>query len=133
MSNVNSVTISGNLTADPEMVNDGKIAKLRIAVNRTRKVDDEYVEEASFFNVTVFGNFAALVGRKLRKGNAATVQGRLEEQRWQAEDGSNRSKVGIVAYEIDSPAFFVKDEDVPAAEVSAAPATQGASDDDIPF
>ena len=135
MSNVNSCTVSGNLTADPEVVADGKITKLRLAVNRTRKVEEEYVEEASFFDVNVFGNFAALVARKLRKGNAATVQGRLEEQRWEdKETGANRSKVVIVAFEIDSPAFFVKDEDIPASESEPAAAVAGSSQgDDIPF
>ncbi len=133
MSNVNSVTVSGNLTQDPEGVdtqNGGKIAKLRIAVNRTRKDGDEYVEEASYFNVVVFGKFAELVLRKLRKGNAATVQGRLEEQRWEDPEGGKRSKVQIVAFEIDSPAFFVKDEDVPASDTAAGSTP---AEDDIPF
>lgn len=131
MSNVNNVTISGNLCADPEVIETKggtPLTKLRIAVNRTRKVDDEYVEEASFFNVTVFGNFAALCARKLTKGTACTIQGRLEEQRWETDGGEKRSKVVIIAYEIDSAAFYVKDGEQPAAAE-----TQGTTDAYIPF
>lgn len=142
MSHVNSSTISGNLTADPEkkvVGDDFTIVNLRMAVNRQKKVGDEYVEEASFFDVTVFGKFGDLCDRKLRKGDSITVQGRLEQQRWETDAGDKRSKVVIIANEIDSRAFFQKDDDVKAKE-SGVTATDGstppapaANDDDIPF
>jgi single-strand DNA-binding protein len=140
MSNVNSVTLSGNLTRDPEQVEGHQIVKFGMANNRRRKnkETEEYEDEVSFFDVTVFGNFADLVMRKLRKGQPVTVQGRLEEQRWETEDGK-RSKVVVIAFEIDGPGFYVKDEDVPAiegqeampVEEEAKPKSQ--NDDDIPF
>lgn len=145
MANVNSVVVSGNLTRDPEVKwesEDGSsaIVNLGIAVNRSRKNDEgEYVDEVSFLNIDVFGKFAKLCARKLRKGEPATVSGRLEEQRWETDGGEKRSVVKIVAEQIDSPAFFKRDDEVAAldggAEAEAAPAPQGqlAKDDDIPF
>lgn len=153
MANVNTATVSGNLTRDPEcrwLSEDGSkgIVNFGIAVNRRRKDESgEYVEETSFFDIEVFGAFAVLVAKKMKKADAATIQGRLEQQTWGEGDGK-RSKVVIVADQIDSEAFFrSKDEDnavvvgtpgagqtteaatAPAeAPVAAAPAS-----DDIPF
>ena len=142
MSHINSVTVSGNLTADPEkkvVGDDFTIVNLRLANNRQKKVGDEYVEEASYFDVTVFGKFGDLVDRKLRKGDNVSVQGRLEQQRWETAEGDKRSKVVIIANEIDSKAFFQKDEEGAAkqsgetATDGSAPPAPAATDDDIPF
>ncbi len=151
MSNVNTVAVSGNITRDPELKTfgeDGKVANLGIAVNRQRKdASGDYVDEVSFFDVTVWGNFAGLCARKLRKGDAATVLGRLEQQTWE-QDGAKRSKVVIIASTIDSQGFFRdKSEDRDEAdaqaegyvpentpgEATAAEATAPKADDDIPF
>lgn len=141
MGNVNSFAVSGNLTRDPELKTfgeDGKVANLGIAVNRQRydKATEEYVNEVSFFDVTVWGGFGALAARKLKKGDSATITGRLEQQSWEQE-GQKRTKVVLIASDIDSEGFFrAKDEDnAPAAgDATASSATpSAASDDDIPF
>lgn len=149
MSHVNSVTVSGNLTADPEIKKVGNddfaIVNLRLANNRQKKNQEtgDYEEEASFFDVTVFGKFAELCDRKLRKADAITVQGRLQQDRWETPEGDKRSKVIIVANEIDSKAFFQKDDEVKAKESGVTGAQNStdfvpagaaaATDDDIPF
>lgn len=150
-SNVNQVVVSGNLTRDPEhktFGEDGQLCKLGVAVNRTIGKGDERTEEVSFFDVTVFGGFAGLVARKLRKADSVTVAGELRQDRWtQTVNGEevNRSSVGIVANQIDSEGFFrSKDEDAdlsatsPAAAATAttteAPAAAAEPQtDDIPF
>ena len=147
MSNVNTVTISGNCTRDPEvkhLPSGTAVAEFGLAVNRRRKGEgDDYIEEVSFFDVTVFGGFGELVGRKMKKGDPITVAGRLQQDRWETEDGQNRSKVKVIANDIDGDwQFRSKDEDnaaaateAPAAEATeaAAEAAAPAADDDIPF
>lgn len=141
MAHINSVVVSGRLTRDPE--NFGKespVVKFGMAVNRRYKPKDaeEYTEETSFFDVVVFGNFGGLVARKLRKANDVTVMGRLKQETWETEDG-NRSKVVIIADQIDSAAFFQKDEDVPALASGESVGTDEGktspdpAKDDIPF
>lgn len=144
MGNVNSVTLSGNLTRDPELrttPSGFNIAKLGIAVNKSKKDPngDGYIEEGHFFDIDVLGNFGELVSRKLRKGDRLTVQGELEYQSWESE-GGKRSKVSILARSIDSDAFFKKDSDVaPLAGAEAGASTTapdpapGDAADDIPF
>ncbi len=152
--NVNAVTVSGNTTRDPELretKGGTPVCNLGIAVNRSRKdAEGEYIDEVSFFDVTVWGNYGSLVARKVKKGDHITVQGRLEQQRWEdAETGSKRSKVILIAEQIDGAAMYrSKDEDADvsptAAPASDAPADSVApsgdaapaatpTEDDIPF
>jgi single-strand DNA-binding protein len=152
MANVNSTTVSGNLTRDPEvrwLADDGKsaIVNVGIAVNRRRfdKATEDYVEEVSFFDIEVFGGFAILAAKKLKKGDSTTVQGRLQQQTW-GEGDEKKSKVVIVADQIDSEGFFrAQTEDAvvaltdrnqaaaPAATATEAAPAAAAADDDIPF
>jgi len=143
MSNVNTVVISGFLVADPETrwtADDGEsaIVHLGVAVRRSRKQEDgSYADESKIHDVEVFGKFALLVARKMRKKDNLTVSGRLEKQEWET-DGAKRSKTVIEAAQIDSEAFFRRDEDVPAKQESlptteAEPAAEAPKTNDIPF
>jgi single-strand DNA-binding protein len=151
MNDLNTVTLSGNLTRDPEFkqINDDfAVCKFGLAVNRSRKTGEEYTEEASFFDVECLGRpYATLADRKLRKGNKINLTGRLEQQRWETPEGEKRSKVVVIVTEINAEAFFKKDDAIEAktegdAPVAAAPAATPveaqvaaavAADDDIPF
>ena len=92
--------------------------------------------------MSIFGKFAALTAKKLKKGDSATVSGELRQDRWETEDG-NRSKVYVVAREIDSEGYFRAAEenadlDAAPAASEAAPAAEAAAEapeakDDIPF
>lgn len=148
MGNVNRTVISGALAADPEVKwtsEDGEssIVRLGVIVRSTKKVDGEYVEAKSIFDVEVFGKFANLVARKLKKFDDVVVDGELKKDEWEAE-GGKRSRIVIVARDIDSQGFFrSKDEDnagqqAPAGQTSDQPAPstapgEGPTDDDIPF
>lgn len=143
MSDVNTATVSGRLTRDPELrttTNGTAVCNLGIACSRSRKGDDgSYTEETSFFDCVVWSGFGELVARKCQKGDLVTVSGRLQQRSWEADDGSKRSKVEIVADEMDGPGFYrPASEDntgggeyVPAASQASGAATP--PDDDIPF
>jgi single stranded DNA-binding protein len=147
MSNINTVAISGFLAGEPEIrwtSEDGESSIVRLGVvnRRTRKdANGDYVESSSIYDVEVFGKFANLVARKLKKLDNVSVVGRLEKDEWE-KDGVKQSKVKVVAIDIDSEGFFrSKDEDndttANAAPAPAAPATEEAPKDpqasDIPF
>jgi single-strand DNA-binding protein len=154
MGHIAKATISGVLTRDPslkELPSGAKVAELSIASERRVKVGEEWESKTSYFDVSVFGLFAETVDKKLRKGDNATVAGRLEQQRWQNGEGQNRSKVVIVADDIDSQAFFRKADgsDTPKREerdeangaatqpaatpANEAPASGAPANDGIPF
>ncbi len=99
-SGINTVVIAGNLVRDAELkyTNNGlAICEFSVAVNDQRKQGDAWVDEAHFFDVTVFGRRGEAIQRYLTKGKTVAIEGKLKQDRWQNQEGQNRSKVGIVA------------------------------------
>lgn len=125
-SNINRVTLTGNLTRDPELRSTAggmAVLKLSLAVNDRRKVDGEWTDVANFFDVIVFGTRAESLTQYLAKGRKIAVDGRLRWSQWQTDDGGKRSKVEVVADDIELLSY--KDD-------AATPPTADAGDE-IPF
>jgi single-strand DNA-binding protein len=100
MNNINRVVITGNLTADPELrstPNGKPVCSLRIACNTRRKSGEEWVDKPNYFNVTVWGAQGENAARYLSKGRPVAVDGRLEWREYEAQDGSKRQVVDIIA------------------------------------
>ena len=96
---INHVVLVGNLTRNAELkyTNSGMaISTFSIAVNQRRKKDDQWVDEAHFFDVEYFGKAAEAVNQYLVKGKQVGVEGSLRQDRWE-KDGQARSKVKITA------------------------------------
>jgi single-strand DNA-binding protein len=143
--NINRVVLVGNLTADPELRHTGggtPVCGLRIAVNgRKRDESGNWVDKPNYFTVNVFGNQAENCAQYLSKGRPVAIDGRLDWREWQAQDGSKRQTVEVIA---DSVQFLGSRGDgefggggnqfVPAGAGSESGADfPSAADDDIPF
>jgi single-strand DNA-binding protein len=89
---MNTVSLIGRLTADPELryFETGKsVAKFSIAVNRTK-------EEADFFEIEAWEKTAEVVGQYCRKGSQVGISGSLVQERWKDKTtGTGRSKVVV--------------------------------------
>jgi single-strand DNA-binding protein len=99
MADINQVTLIGRLTRDAELKyasNGFAIASFAIAVNRRRKNGDQWVEEASFFDINLFGKSAEALKQYLVKGKQVAIGGELRQDRWE-QDGQSRSKVVVIA------------------------------------
>ena len=101
----NTVTIVGNLTADPEVrMTDGgaTLAEIRIAQNKRKRNSDGSWEEGDpmYFQGTVWNEMAENAAASLQKGMRVIVVGRLNYRSWETQDGQNRSKVVIAIDEI---------------------------------
>ena len=153
--NINRVVLTGNLTRDPELRSTSggtPVCSLRIATNTRRKdASGEWGDKANYLSVTVFGAQGENCARFLSKGRPVAIDGRLEWREWQAQDGSKRESVEIVADSVqflgsredgggDGSNGFTPRSDVPADtrdfEPAGTPSGGGASsagDDDIPF
>jgi single-strand DNA-binding protein len=123
---INTVAISGNLTRDPELRTTSggmQILRFSVAVNDRRKNQQtgEWEDHANFIDCTMFGRRAEAVSRLLAKGTKVAVQGRLRWSQWETADGTKRSKVEVVADELelmpkpaaDAPGSAVYDDDIP--------------------
>jgi single-strand DNA-binding protein len=97
MNDLNSVNLIGRLTRDAELrYSSGGmgICKFSIAVNRSVKKNDRWVDEASFFDCTVFGKTAENIKQYLTKGQQVCISGELVQNRWE-KDGKQMSRVEI--------------------------------------
>lgn len=98
-----TVTITGTLTRDPELrfTQGGRgVATLGVAVNYRYQKNNEWVEEASFFNVTAWSSLGENAAASLTKGMRVIVTGRLQQRSYETQQGEKRSVVEIIADEI---------------------------------
>src|ERR671933_1040353 len=150
MANINRVVLVGNLTKDPELRHTPSgtpVCKLRLAVNARQKdaATGQWGDKPNYFDVTVWGNQAESCSQYLSKGRPIGIDGRLDWREWEAQDGSKRQAVEIIA---DTVQFLGgRDEGsfggggganqfVPAgaaAEAATADFGPATGDDDIPF
>jgi single-strand DNA-binding protein len=94
--NYNRVILAGNMTRDPELrfTNDGiPVCSFGIAVNRVRSRS----EEVDFFNISAWRELGETIANYKKKGDPILVEGRLQYRTWEAQDGSKRSAVDVVA------------------------------------
>ena len=99
MNDLNEVSLCGNLTRDCELkYTSGGMAvgTFALANNRSVKRNGEFVNEVSFYDITVFGKTAENLKQYLTKGKRVIVGGKLKQDRWEKE-GQKFSKIGIVA------------------------------------
>jgi single-strand DNA-binding protein len=99
----NKIILIGNLTRDPEMrytPQGTSVCNFGIAVNRKYRQAEEMKEEVTFINVVVFGKQADTCGQYLNKGGSVLVEGRLQERRWETDEGQKRSKHEVVAQSV---------------------------------
>ncbi len=152
--NINRVVMTGNLTKDPELrslPSGTSVCELRIACNTRRKdqASGEWTDKPNYFNVKVWGAQGENAARFLSKGRPVAIDGRLDWREWEAQDGTKRQAIDIIA---DSVQFLGSRDDssngssfagngashgggVPVNEgdFQAAPVGAAATEDDIPF
>ena len=84
--NINRVTITGNLTKDPELRAVGEsgieVCDLRVAVNARRKKGDEWIDVPNYFDVVIWGKRGKLCDDFLARGSGVAVDGRLGVLSW---------------------------------------------------
>jgi single-strand DNA-binding protein len=102
---INSVTIVGNLTRDPELrglPSGGSVCNLRVAVNERRKnaQTGQWDDVPNFFNVTVFGASADAAAKFLAKGRQVAVDGRLRWREYEDKNQNRREAIEIVAQDV---------------------------------
>lgn len=103
MSDLNNWTGIGRLTRDAEKrytAGGMAICSFAVAVNRRVKKGEQWEEQASFFDIEMFGKRAESIGRFLVKGKQVGISGELAQDRWTGGDGQNRSKVKIIADDV---------------------------------
>jgi len=126
---LNRVNLVGRLTRDPEMrslPSGDPVMSMRLAVSsRQREADGQWGDRSNYFDVTLFGRRAEAVSSYLAKGSRIGIDGRLSWREWQAQDGSKRQSVEIIANDL----FLLDGRREESREMVGA----GAGAEDAPF
>jgi single-strand DNA-binding protein len=143
---INRVTLVGRLTRDPELrhlPSGSPVLQLGLAVNGRQRDDaGNWTDKPNFFDVKVFGNQAEMLSQHLVKGRRVGIDGRLDWSSWEAQDGTKRSKVEVVAFQVQfldsrgesgGESQYIPSSDVAPDQSDFAKAGAAAADDDIPF
>lgn len=96
--NLNTITLSGNLTRDPELrsTNSGKaVVSLRVANNRFQRTN--------FLDVTAWEGLAELIAKVYSKGDNITVVGEVQTREYTDKEGNDRTAFEIVARDVQLP------------------------------
>lgn len=137
----NRVILIGNLTRDPELrytPSNTAVTDFGLAVNRNyQDGSGEWQEDTTFVDITVWGRQAENASQYLTKGSRVFLEGRLNFDQWENDQGDTRSKLDVTAERLtfldassdevegepqgDSPDEILDDVDVEETE------------DDIPF
>ena len=138
---INTVTVSGNLTRDPELrmnANGTAFLNFGIAVNENRKNSQgEWEPYTHFFEASAVGKRAEGLASFLRKGMKVAISGRLSWRQWETPEGGKRSKLSILADEVDvmstkrnnEASGGVADQGYPSSRPTSPPPPT----DEIPF
>ena len=98
MASFNRVILVGNLTRDPELryIPSGTaVSEIGLAVNDRVKRGEQWVDETTFVDVTMWGRTAEVANEYLSKGAPVLIEGRLKLDSWE-KDGQKRSKLRVV-------------------------------------
>jgi single-strand DNA-binding protein len=101
----NHVSITGNLTRDPELrftPSGQATTSFGVAVNRRwqNRQNQEWEEATSFFDVVCWGQLAENAAQSLTRGARVMVAGRLDQRSWESQEGERRSKIEVTADEV---------------------------------
>jgi single-strand DNA-binding protein len=102
MADINQVVLVGRLSRDAELkyTNTGTaVCKISLAINRRRKSNDQWINEANFFDVVIWGKMGEALSQYLVKGKQIGIVGELRQNKWE-QDGQPRSKIEIIASNI---------------------------------
>lgn len=102
MASFNRVILMGNLTRDPEVrfTSSGMaVCNIGLAVNRRIKDQqtEQWREEPTFVDVTIFGKRGEAFAKFHTKGKPAFIEGELRYDTWEDKNGGGkRSKLYVV-------------------------------------
>jgi len=139
MADLSVAVLVGRLTRDAELryVTSGQaICHFSVATSSKKKKGDQWVDEASFWEVDLWGKQGESLNQYLVKGKLVAVEGTMSQDHWE-QDGQNRSKVEIMANNVqllgggqDRPQSSAPQPSQPAPSSSNS---EDGFDDDLPF
>lgn len=99
MADLSIAVLVGRLTRDAEIKytsGGSPICSFAVATSSRKKKGDQWVDEASFWDVELWGKQGESLNQYLVKGKQVAIEGQMRQDRWE-KDGQPRMKVVINA------------------------------------
>ena len=140
MSSLNKVQLIGNLGNDPDIINEGKIAKFSLATSESwnDKTSGEKMTKTEWHNIVVYNEgLVGVIQQYVKKGSKVYVEGQLQTRKWEDKDGATRYTTEVVLQGFNSTLTMLgeKNSNQESKPSSNEPSTDTSTeiDDDIPF
>lgn len=140
MSSLNKVQLIGNLGNDPDIINEGKIAKFSLATSESwnDKTSGEKMTKTEWHNIVVYNEgLVGVIQQYVKKGSKVYVDGQLQTRKWEDKDGATRYTTEVVLQGFNSTLIMLgeKNSSQESKLTSNTPSTDTSTDidDDIPF
>ena len=138
---INKVMAIGNVGGDPEtkfLPSGTAVCNFSVALNESwvDKQTGEKKERTEWLNVEAWGKLAEICGEYLTKGRQVYVEGKLQTDKWEGEDGQTKYRTKVRANIVQ---MLGKSEGGPAPSRpaaqsgAAAPQQEAEFDEEIPF
>lgn len=98
---INSVVLTGRLTADPELkttTSGISVISFSIAVDRAYKSGDN--KQTDFINIVAWRNTAEFISKYFTKGSAIGIEGSIQTRKYEDKNGNSRVAVEVVANQV---------------------------------
>ena len=99
---LNTITIHGRLTADPELKQTPSgvsVCNFTVAVDRSYSKGEDKITD--FFTVVCWRGLADMVSKYFGKGKEIIVSGEMQSHKWQDKEGNSRVSWEILAQNVD--------------------------------
>ena len=134
MPSYNKVILVGNLTRDPQLSylpSQTPVCEFGLAINHKYKgADGQQREDVCFVDCKLFGKSAETFNQYMTKGRPVLVEGRLQFDQWEAQDGTKRSKHRIFVQNFQ---FLGDGQGKRSAPVAAPAYPDPGPDEGVPF
>ena len=140
MSSLNKVQLIGNLGNDPDIINEGKIAKFSLATSESwkDKASGERKTKTEWHNIVVYNEgLVGVIQQYVKKGSKVYVEGQLQTRKWEDKDGVTKYTTEIVLQNFNGTLTMLGENNSSqtSSTSSNTPSTNTSTepDDDIPF
>ena len=111
-----------------DISNGNKVTSMSIVTSKKFVKNGEKQEEVTWHNVTCFGKLAEIAEKYVEKGDLLWIQGEMKQQKYQGQDGVEKTKHFVMANELKLMPEAKEHKPAPAKDPYS-----GFDDDAIPF
>ena len=114
-------------------IRDSHVTEIGMAVNdRKKDQSGNWVEEATFVDVTLWARTAEVASEYLHKGDPILIEGRLKYDQWET-DGQKRSRLRVVGERMQMLGGKRKADGQVAQETAKEQGPPSVADEECPF